>query len=694
MLPTSISTRVIATFGAVMALAVALLAGGVLVATHIRYENDRVARLGRLLNAEDAQDQVQRQLRLSVGDVTRLAEKRQPIGEADFARAEKALRLFRAPHASSDRSGAETTEQARPFVVRRAAETRFARLSATLLDDARHDPAAIKRHMPLFVDALRDLERARTEVRQLLVRRIDMAATHNSREMADNVRMLLGAGLFVLLFLVASTLWLRRQVIHPIVDIADRLRQFSRGQADDADVPGLARADELGDLARGVSEYRDAVEQRREAERRIEFLAHHDPLTGLPNRALFEDRLRRELARAQRSGERVAVFAIDLDEFKSINDRFGHAGGDEALRNAARLLTACVRADDTVARLGGDEFAIVQTSVDQPVAAEALLRRLFAACDRTAGDEVPVQMSVGVALSDGRLADEQLHNLADMAMYRAKAEGRHTGRFFDDKLREEVRRRWRLSRDLEGAMDRAELHLVYQPIADAATLEPVGHEALLRWAHPQLGNIPPDQFIPLAESNGRIDPIGLWVAERAMMAAAAWGGSHTLALNLSPIQFRRPHLARELLDLAERHGVAPARLEFEVTEGATLLGSRRELVMDVLRDLQGEGASIVMDDFGTGSSSLGNLRDVRFDKLKIDRSFVATMETHPPSASIVRCIAALGNSLGIPVVAEGVETESQLALLRRWSIDQVQGYLIGRPQRLDHGMRPQAIASA
>ncbi|MBB3349390.1 EAL domain-containing protein [Sphingomonas sp. BK069] len=681
MLPTSISTRVIAAFGTVVAVVLLLLAAGWMVAGDVRHANQAVRRLSERLRVEDAQDRAQQQLRLAIGEVTRAAEQPRPITPAQWLRVQQALAGFRASY----RTPAEASS------ARDAAASDFARLAGELIADARAEPLRIARDMPQFLAALRVLERERAEARRRLVDRIDAAVARSSRELYVSISRIVFGVLGVLLLLLASFLWLRRQVLRPIVAIADQLRQF--GTVDgEVRVEGRDRADEIGDLARGLGEYRDAVEQRRRAEKRIEFLAHHDLLTALPNRLLFEERLAQDLARATRTGQRVAVFAIDLDDFKSVNDRFGHAGGDRALNRAAQLLTGCVRADDMVARLGGDEFAIIQVAPDQPRAAEALLMRIFRACDVTAGDEVPVQMSVGVALSGAEQAREELYNLADMAMYRAKSEGRHTARFFDEALKEETRLRWRLSRDLEGAVERGEMSLVYQPMADARTLRVIGYEALLRWRHPELGDVRPDQFIPLAESSGRIDSLGLWVADQAMAAARGWPDHAIVALNLSPVQFRQADLAADLLALAERHGLAPERLEFEVTESATLLGHRRDDVLGALRALQDRGARIVMDDFGTGYSSLGNLRDFRFDKLKVDRSFVSAMLDHAPSASIVRSIAALGESLGVPVAAEGVETEEQLALLRRWGFPQVQGYLLGRPERLETVLRSAAYA--
>lgn len=681
MLPTSIATRVTLAFGALLAVALLLLSVAVLVAHDVRQTNTRISLLDRLLLQEDLRDQSQRELRLALGDATRLAEQGRSVPEPRwrallaridaFQAISQAAPAFRDPRLPASARGALAR-------TRQAAEA-FASSSRRLVTVATARPANIEGEMPGFLGALKRLETHRTETRRALTREIDAAATENIRRSYHNLLAVIAGGFGVVAILLALILWLRRQVISPIVLIAERLRELASGAGSGVHVPELQRRDELGELARGLADYREAVEQRRSAERRADFLAHHDMLTGLPNRLLFESRLAHELARSQRTGNRVAVFAVDLDEFKAINDRHGHAGGDAALRRVAQLLSDCVRSDDLVARLGGDEFAIIQVSGDQPRSAELLLSRLFQAASATAADAVPVRMSVGVAIStDERDADE-LYDRADTAMYRAKLDGRNTARFFDTGLKNEVRLRWRLGRDLATAIENGELRVVYQPIADAGTLRVDAYEALLRWEHPELGAIRPDSFVPVAEANGLIEPIGRWMADQALAAAARWPEPVGLSLNLSPVQFRNRDLAEDLLSLARRHGVAPERLEFEVTESAVLLGSRRDDVLATLHALQARGAQIVMDDFGTGHSSLGNLRDFRFDKLKVDCSFVMALPGDVLSALIVKTVIGLGSSMGIPVVAEGVETEEQLRLLRGWGCAQVQGYRIGKP---------------
>ena len=332
----------------------------------------------------------------------------------------------------------------------------FAPSCRSLLAVAREDPAAIKEAMPRFLAALKRLEQAHSQARELIAGNITVAARQNAVESDRNIYSVLAGGLVIVGIVFWMTIWLRAELLSPITTIAARLRDFGSEQASES-IPGLDRPDELGDLARGLAEYRAAVEERRAAERRVEFLAHHDSLTGLANRLLFENRLAHELARARRTGDSVAVLAIDIDNFKAINDRHGHAGGDRALRRTARLLLDCVRSDDLVARLGGDEFAILQVATSQPNAAEVLLSRVFKASAATAEEEIAIRMSIGVAVSGPEWDDGDLYDLADVALYRAKLAGRNTARFFDATLREQERLRLRLSRDLEHALAAGEL---------------------------------------------------------------------------------------------------------------------------------------------------------------------------------------------------------------------------------------------
>jgi diguanylate cyclase (GGDEF)-like protein len=677
----SISARVSIACVTVMVLALTLLAIGLTVGNKIHGADTRITRLSEALQMEDRLDQAQRRLRQDVGSATRKAEHGGPVPDAQWAKLVRQTAEFNALSATAGSTPIPASDSALKSTHQtRQATTDFAAMSAALIEVARSRPSEIKATMPHFVAALKNLEARRSRAREILAHDIWIAADENGRESRRDVIAVLLGGLGIVAIIFGMTVWLRRRVLLPITTIAARLREF-KIDGGDSEVPGLSRADELGDLARGVFEYRSAVENRRAAERRAEFLAHHDMLTGLANRLLFENRLAHELSRAARTGDVVAVFAIDLDGFKAINDRLGHAGGDRALKRTAELLSRCVRSDDLLARIGGDEFAIIQVARDQPAAAETLLSRIFKTVSEPSEDEVAVRMSIGVALSEPDQTGEDLHELADVALYRAKAEGRNTARFFNKHLKEEESLRLRLARDLEQAVSADELHLAFQPIADTASMKIVGYEALLRWRHPSLGEVSPELFIPIAESSGLIKPIGLWVIDQALSVASTWDTGLSLAINLSPLQLRSTGLPSDICEAAQRWGISLGRLELEVTESATLLGYHRDSVLRTLRALQDVGAKVVMDDFGTGHSSLGNLKDFTFDKLKIDRSFVAAMLTHPPSASIVKATIGLGKSLGLTIVAEGVETEAQLADLRRWGCDQVQGYLIGRPAR-------------
>jgi diguanylate cyclase (GGDEF)-like protein len=676
----SIAARVSIACTTVIVLGVGLLLAGFAVSQTIYAADQRIASLSEALHSQDQHDRAQQRLRLNIGDATRAIERGETVSGARWRMLAREARAFAATPVTFP--AAEQHREAALIAQTCDAADEFAAVALQIVATARTRPALIDAVMPRFVAALKRLEASRGRTREALTLAIMSAAEKNGRESQRSIVAVLFGGFVILLIIAAMSAWLRRHLVTPITLIARRLHDF-RAAGGDGEVPGTRRRDELGDLARGLAEYRGVVESRRAAERRADFLAHHDMLTGLANRLLFENRLAHELMRSARTGDTVAVLAIDLDGFKEINDRYGHAGGDRALKRAGAMLSRCVRGDDLVARVGGDEFAIVQAAQSQPAAAEALLARIYkeAQAADTVEDAPAIRLSAGVALSEPGQRGDELYELADTALFRAKADGRHTARFFNKDLREQESLRLRLARDLEHAVEADQLYLVFQPIADAGTLRVTGYEALLRWRHPVLGEIGPDTFIPIAESSGLIAPIGAWVIDHALAAAAGWPETLSLAINLSPLQFRAGGLADDLRRVAQARGVALTRLELEVTESATLLGYQRDEVLATLKALQTEGARVVMDDFGTGHSSLSNLKDFAFNKIKIDRSFIAAMGDHPPSASIVRAIIGLGKSLKLTIVAEGVETEAQLTQLRRWGCDQVQGYLIGRPAR-------------
>ena len=475
----------------------------------------------------------------------------------------------------------------------------------------------------------------------------------------------------------------QRVVSERMANQAEDTAEIELFHADGSSIPVevVGQLIDHGDQTARVVAVRD-LRERKKAEERIRYMAHHDMLTGLPNRMLFHDRLMQALALAQRSGSTVAVLCLDLDRFKNVNDLLGHWGGDELLKRVAERLLDNVRAHDTVARLSGDEFAIIQMGVSHADEAATLAERLVESIGLPFdlnGQQTMIGTSIGVALfpGDGD-SGEELIRAADTALYRAKAAGRHTFRFFEASMDLLLQERSQLERDLRQALaSQQQLAVHYQPLIDCETQQVTGFEALVRWNHPLRGAISPVEFIPLAEDCGLILPLGNWVLGTACRDAAAWPANLRVAVNLSPAQFRHADLAREILTTLQQHNFPAERLELEITEGVLIADTDRTLA--TLSTLKAAGVRISLDDFGTGYSSLSYLQRFPFDKIKIDRSFVWAMERNADSMAIVRAVIALGHSLRITVTAEGVETEAQLALLQSENCDQVQGYLLGRP---------------
>jgi len=423
-----------------------------------------------------------------------------------------------------------------------------------------------------------------------------------------------------------------------------------------------------------VAAHEDITESIR-ADAQIAHMAHHDALTGLPNRVLLRERATEALQQARR-GAKLTMLCLDLDHFKAVNDTLGHPIGDLLLKAVAARLQGCVRKMDTVARIGGDEFVIMQNQIDSPQQADALARRLAEAVREPYdldGHQVVISASIGVAVApnDGDDADRLLKN-ADTALYRAKSEGRGLYRFFEAAMDARLQQRRLLELDLRRAFISGDFQLHYQPIVDAQSEEIIGVEALLRWKHHTRGMVSPAEFIPVAESIGLIVPLGEWVIRQACSDAAKWPKDVKVAVNLSPAQFVSQNLVAAVTAALAESNLSSNRLELEITESVLLTDNQATLAtLHQLRDL---GVRIAMDDFGTGYSSLSYLRSFPFDKIKIDRSFIAELGDREDCTAIVKAVAGLGANLGMTTTAEGVETAEQLRLVREQGCTEIQGY--------------------
>ena len=503
--------------------------------------------------------------------------------------------------------------------------------------------------------------------------------------------------------------------------LAERFVRGSGGGDDAASPPGLRRGEKLLKQSRGeflavqfqVSELpdngarqrlvrlreiggRDPYETAQREEARLHALANYDGVTGLPNRALFRDRLGQAMVRANRSGAPMALMFLDLDRFKLVNDSLGHEVGDQLLAHVAQQLTLCLRrvdsvlrggADDpmTVSRLGGDEFTVIAESIGGAEDAALIAQRILDALAVpfvVGEEEIVASASIGISMFPTDDVDlDTLIRHSDMAMYRSKSLGRNTFTFFSNDLNVAVSARLSLEGGLRRAIERSEFALHYQPKADLRSGVVTGVEALIRWRCPSRGMVPPDQFIAVLEDTGLILPVGAWVIRAACAELASWDAMGLpplrMAVNMSARQFRHKHLAALVEDTLREYDIAPDRLEIELTE--TLVMEDNEAYRNMLEHFGRIGVRLAIDDFGTGHSSLSYLKRFNIDTLKIDRSFVAGLPDSANDAAIASAVVALGRSMQMSVVAEGVETELQAEFLRGLGCDEMQGYLLSRP---------------
>jgi diguanylate cyclase (GGDEF)-like protein len=426
---------------------------------------------------------------------------------------------------------------------------------------------------------------------------------------------------------------------------------------------------------------RRTTDEIQSGEAQLRHLALHDPVCGLPNRIYFGERLETVINQVRQGGPSAAVFYIDLDHFKDVNDTLGHHIGDELILNVTQRLSRIVRGDDLVARLGGDEFAIITTCASDSYSLQAIAGRIIAALCAPysiSGHNIIIGASIGIAVIDRRAhAAGDILRYADMALYRAKNEGRNRACIYDAAMDADLSNRKLLEGDLLYAIQNNGLAAAYQPIVNSSGEKIVGVEALARWNHPTIGEIPPSQFIPIAEHSGLIVELGEWMLRRACLDAGEWPGLKTIAVNVSPLQFRRSDFVEMVERILAETSFDANRLELELTE-STLLGNLETAELSMLR-LKAIGVRFALDDFGTGYSSLLYLRRFPFDKLKIDSSFVRSIEKAPDAAAIVHAVVSLGRGLGMKVTAEGVETPEQHLFLRAAGVHSMQGYRFGKP---------------
>ena len=508
-------------------------------------------------------------------------------------------------------------------------------------------------------------------------RAILLLAYPKAEALADARKLQLALGLMTLLGLLAVAVATWRaagKITQPLARLDEAAGRLASGEHVQVRVRG---SDELARLAQS---FNDMVGKIAEREQRITQLAFNDVLTGLPNRTMFQQQLEQSFRASEGSGGLFALHCLDLDQFKVINDTLGHPAGDALLIEAGKRVQAAAKGH-FVARLGGDEFVVLQTVGEDRNAIDRLARDILEAMAQPLtidGNELVPSTSIGIAISPDDGADgETLLRNADLALYRAKEAGRGTFAFFEESLNERAQQRRQLETDLRVALDLGQLELHYQPLFDLEQNRVCSFEALLRWSHPTRGQISPVEFIPVAEDTGLIVPIGAWVIREACNRAASWPEHIRIAVNVSPVQFHRGSLNETILRALAVSGLAPGRLEVEITESIFLEGG--DATLKLLHSLRSLGVRVALDDFGTGYSSLSYLQSFPFDKLKIDRSFIQNLLTREGASAIVRAITELAHALNIETTAEGVEETAQLMELRAHGCSSVQGFLFAEP---------------
>ena len=512
-----------------------------------------------------------------------------------------------------------------------------------------------------------------------------LAASHRLRELVAGMTLATTLIAALLLFGLLKTL-----IIAPIQKLGAATQEISRGNLQVAVT--VDRKDEIGDLALA---FEDMSQSLLRSANQIQYLAYHDSLTGLPNRYMFTDYLERALSHAKRHRQVMALLFLDLDGFKRVNDTLGHEAGDQLLQELAARLDNCLRRDDfviradtvqdTVARLGGDEFIVLLTRIQSAHDSARVATRILASVSEPffiGKCEFQVGASIGITTfpADGDEADTLIKN-ADVAMYHAKKSGKNNYRFYSDSMNQAAVQRFTMENALRNAIDSDQFTLYYQPLVDSESRTLKGFEALIRWHHPEMGFLPPDSFIPLAEETGLIIPLGEWVLREACQQAKAWEKSGyepvRMSVNISNIQFNSPGFEETVKKVLEATDLPPHRLEIELTESSIMQAPDSGL--ETLIAIKALGVCIAMDDFGTGYSSLSALRRLPVDTLKIDRSFVDGVIDNRDDAVIVSMIIAMARILHLKVTAEGVETEEQLGFLHEQGCDTIQGYYISRP---------------